>query len=59
MDLIAIGGFTCQRAASSRDATNDKRFPLPSKTRTAVAKSLTLLAAFNAATMTEGEGTRS
>ncbi len=31
----------------------------PSKTRTAVGKSLTLLAALRAAVMTEGEGTRS
>ena len=32
---------------------------IPSNTRTAVGKSLTLLAAFKAATMTDGEGTKS
>ena len=32
---------------------------LPSKIRTAVGKSLTLLAALRAAVMTDGEGTRS
>lgn len=32
---------------------------IPSKIRTAVGKSLTRLAAFNAAVMTEGDGTRS
>ena len=57
--VLDFGFNTCEPEVSVLEKTKAEVNYAPSKTRTAVGKSLTLLAALRAAVMTEGDGTRS
>ena len=57
--VLDFGFDTCVSEVSVLKITKAEVIYAPSKTRTAVGKSLTLLAALRAAVMTEGDGTRS
>ncbi len=57
--IFDFGLDACVAGMSFFEQGNGKVSHAPSKTRTAVGKSLTRLAALRAAVMTEGDGTRS